>query len=808
MKPVLLTPSKAASLADAYRQFNADPNLEGRVEGLTRIECYKLFKIVSLFYGQRDEDLALSFLDKIADGKINLIEASPVEELHDEKLVAEHNQLVEQTIKETKPERLIYRSPSPQESPGKETKTEEKPKVVDEIRVWAENRARTKLEAYLRKQGFSEERAKVYSQVGAKRIAEQRPAGPAQRSFVQTLVKDLVSELDNEQVSAFVEEILNIDSAEDEKSMMGSLLASFKQSSVTPRKPRSYVTSVPAGTVAGTGARAEATSGTSAAWKQTLIRLEHQPLSPWRQFFSDIRGEILGAKLSVLEKAKAEFLNRHPEFKDVEQALVAGYSERDVLKEIDHTKPLRFTTEEEAREEEGQNGSLRVLNFKIERPSKGAEGAEGERSQVGRVTIRRALDRVIDRGKKEVYKEARRVVWNEAKGAAARGARSLGTRVFGGFARGASSTALRTVPTLAGRVAPALGGFFTSIGAAAGSIGGGTILAVVAVVIVVVIVVLVVISFMADASDTALYVSEGSPTAIVQSEYIDLTYTVAPSVYKEDPPLDPRFTIVVTAKKNDLTNITVEGSFGVLGTNSNPPVPTSPNITLSPELKTGASEIAEYQIHLGPDYKDSIVTSILTVTADVVGGPQAEKAVTSVSVMIGVVPTACLNFIGPWTDAERTLELGAVGVLSRSPAFMGGLCAGGTEIKVTRDHSPTDLGGRVTSDNDIIIYNNGLLNSINTLYTLAHEAGHIYDRRNKDSLRDFVKSVTGEGFLPTYPFGKSESEDYAETIADYVVWRTRTFYSEQVGGYKLNMKDEFPGHYNFARDMIFNGVEY
>src|SRR3989338_3895056 len=110
MKPVLLTPSKAANLADAYRQFSEDPAIEGRIGGLTRIECYKLLQEVRIFYQQRDLNLTLDFLDKTADGKVTLTEEIFGPSDHDEKLTTEHNELVEKVEEQRSPSKLVFRS--------------------------------------------------------------------------------------------------------------------------------------------------------------------------------------------------------------------------------------------------------------------------------------------------------------------------------------------------------------------------------------------------------------------------------------------------------------------------------------------------------------------------------------------------------------------------------------------------------------------------------------------------------------------------------------------------------------------------
>ncbi len=112
------------------------------------------------------------------------------------------------------------------------------------------------------------------------------------------------------------------------------------------------------------------------------------------------------------------------------------------------------------------------------------------------------------------------------------------------------------------------------------------------------------------------------------------------------------------------------------------------------------------------------------------------------------------------------------------------------------------------------------------IYTLAHETGHILNHRNSTLYNEyralgFFEPTSTEKPLCTYPWRKSESEDFAETIGFYVgesvaSWiktdpgngtdSSRTCIRD-FGDSNWQYETAYPKHYDFAK-TVFGGVEF
>lgn len=820
MKPILLTPSKAAGLADAYRQFSENLELEGRVAGLTRLECYRLFQTVSLYYKQKGEDLALSFLDKVATGEVALSGELFNAEEHDEKLTKEHNELTDKVEAEQPKTRTLFRSaPARTETPAEQA-VEEKPTTrTDEIRVLMEERSRERAEDHLKRLGISEERAKVYSSVVARRLGEVGEETARQKDTAQALVQEVVPELSPEQVSGFSEGFLNTDDT-GEKSAIATALASSKFPTPTGPVARPTV-----------GAKPQDRTQRESS-QELLLRLGHKERGLFGQIANDFLNQVIpgrrerqdAAARGIAEGALRNFSENNPG----EQSIIGGLQEalghREVLRKIDPSGQAFFFKQDGA---PPLAPNYATFEFRL---------TPGGESAPGNISIR-SLGRGMPSPRPSAPSSARS---DEGGGSFASGAIQTGMQARDAYKLLGTETGKKVTQATLGRLGamgarlaasalPAIGGAISAIGGAGMSAlaGLGTLATgiagvagavaasatfgwVIAIIIAAVIIGLLIFGFLNISSNQRIYVSQQDPSSAVQSEYIDVAARVSPNSYKGDLPVEVEFTIVVTAKKKGLENVKISETFSVYAKEGNPSPPSISTNSLPTTMDEGASETISYKVTLEPKFKDSIVTNTITVSADVLEGPKNEKTITSASTLLGEVPTGCLAFEGNWTDGDRALELQALGTLLRNTAFASRLCKDNKTIHLIRSYDDVQWGGYAPGGDKIIIYNKGLIDDSNTLYTMTHEAGHLIDQRDPILFRKFVEEKGSEEYLPTYGYGgglspgQRLSEDFAENIALFVVWKNKSF---ACCG-KVNYRKDFFRHYKFALETIFGGSEY
>lgn len=301
-----------------------------------------------------------------------------------------------------------------------------------------------------------------------------------------------------------------------------------------------------------------------------------------------------------------------------------------------------------------------------------------------------------------------------------------------------------------------------------------------------------------------------------ESKYISLTKTAQPTQFSNDNlPAEVKYTITISAKEGKLENISFKDQFSVFSKGT-PKTPTS-NISSFDKapLETGQSRTFTYTTRLEADIKDSVVTNTFTVSADVAEGPKGETITKTASIIIGSPPTGCFNFIGSWDENDKARVIENIGKLSKSTTYISTICSGGA-VQIVRggEACAYDVNGKkycwageVTGGNTINLYNLAFSRGPSTLfYTVAHESGHIYGHRNRGAYEVFIKTAPyrTENFIPTYTLGDSPDEDFAETIAVYIIRRE----VPNLSGTNISeMADRWPKHYNFAKDNIFGGFD-
>lgn len=281
-----------------------------------------------------------------------------------------------------------------------------------------------------------------------------------------------------------------------------------------------------------------------------------------------------------------------------------------------------------------------------------------------------------------------------------------------------------------------------------------------------------------------------------QNEFFTVSKTVTPNKIANQPAGQTQqveFTITLTAKATRLTNVQINDEL----------TPAIQSITVScpSTIEPNTTCTQSFIVGIDSTHNDSTVTNTVRVTATPEGQPNA-TAIASASVIIGSpVSSNCFIFQGGWTQSEQDLEIQAINKLNQAPSYLSQVCSKG-QVILQRDNS--DGWNQTFCPNLISISNRGLGSIDNTTYTLAHESGHIVQCNGSQWWPDFINAKPiNEGFICSYPLRKTELEDFAESIAIHITWKTHV--SNACGS--INYPSAYPLHHNFTTSL-FGGVQF
>jgi hypothetical protein len=206
---------------------------------------------------------------------------------------------------------------------------------------------------------------------------------------------------------------------------------------------------------------------------------------------------------------------------------------------------------------------------------------------------------------------------------------------------------------------------------------------------------------------------------------------------------------------------------------------------------------------------DSTASDTFQVNATI--GSSSQTGSGSTFLCFGDCPNECFEFVGDWPDNERHMvEQAVANIAGRHPAFMNKVCAGGT---INLGYDPTRVaycGWHIHnydgSGIDILLANKyNCLESIdNAEFLLAHEISHHLSWISPGTYSAYEDSPAyNERPLCTYPEQPHpRSEDFAETNGLYVNDNIGTMTS-RVACIPNGFAAEYPAHYQFAHDIIF-----
>lgn len=287
-----------------------------------------------------------------------------------------------------------------------------------------------------------------------------------------------------------------------------------------------------------------------------------------------------------------------------------------------------------------------------------------------------------------------------------------------------------------------------------------------------------------------------------QSAFIVLTKKVNPENYSASLPVEAKYSITIGAKEKSLKNISISDVFSVYGKGSLKS-PISPSISFPSEIPAGKVESFEFSLSFGSEYQDSVVSNVITVKADVEGGPKGETITRSAAITIGNPPTGCFVFDGSWSGDYKASAQTAFAMLTRFPGYMASICKNSSYGPgvIVRYGGGKSYGGEVNGGNIMTLYDKAFDSRgySCTFYTIVHESGHVLANKNPEILADFLRSVNPpnkEGYISSYTLGYSPGEDFAESVATYIK-RSLGEYG-CTGSYdNSRMESISPIHYNF-----------
>jgi hypothetical protein len=273
--------------------------------------------------------------------------------------------------------------------------------------------------------------------------------------------------------------------------------------------------------------------------------------------------------------------------------------------------------------------------------------------------------------------------------------------------------------------------------------------------------------------NSGAYVVPPSPlTSVEQNPYIAVVKEVKPSgpFDNSELPITVDYTITVTAKKSTLTNISFKHVCEIMtksGKSACPaPLPTDILEKISP---IGSYVYTYTQTYGGPSYRDSLVINTFTVTADT--PEEAGVSASGVaSIIIGKPPTGCYNVAGDWPSSERASIMAAIAnLIGGSSNYVARLCATWPEVKIYYASKVCGAWGCAPGGNIIYLNSEGLKNTTNATFILAHESAHVLNYGDGSYMAAYRSYPGTLEELPVCGYCCGESEGFAEAIGRYAV---------------------------------------
>jgi len=304
----------------------------------------------------------------------------------------------------------------------------------------------------------------------------------------------------------------------------------------------------------------------------------------------------------------------------------------------------------------------------------------------------------------------------------------------------------------------------------------------------------------------------------LESPYIGVEKEANPNTAPNNQRITINYTVTITAKLSDLTNIDFTYTCAV-NPDNNRVCPNVENIRVGSSnfnsfeeavpnvISKESTYVITYSVtYPAGNFNDSLVTDTFTVAADVQGGTRSQASGVA-SVCFGNCPKGCFQIVDnawPWPGSYRAmLEEAIAKLVSEHPKFVEKVCSSSTwgPVNLCYDPPAVSLWGyhTHTSSCDIKFNSGGLTNRQNAVYILTHEASH-HLQNIMGSLQSEYEASGALSELPlcTYFATTNPGEGFAEGNALFV--ELPTFWSSRCTG---NYQGLYPIHYNFAKNEVF-----
>lgn len=195
----------------------------------------------------------------------------------------------------------------------------------------------------------------------------------------------------------------------------------------------------------------------------------------------------------------------------------------------------------------------------------------------------------------------------------------------------------------------------------------------------------------------------------------------------------------------------------------------------------------------------------------------------------------CFQFTGPWPEEELEAEIDAAAIIMSNTAYSNALCSGGNINVIYTPSGECEgglcYGGRTRgAQREILIFPPGTGSVANSLFTLAHESGHILqisssadsglfeDAGVVSELPPFYPTGSGQNYwmtgLCTYPLhGQTGepglqvpfTENFAEAIALFIAGPNPESSYRDLTCLSGTFRTRYPETWRYIRSTVFGG---
>lgn len=253
-----------------------------------------------------------------------------------------------------------------------------------------------------------------------------------------------------------------------------------------------------------------------------------------------------------------------------------------------------------------------------------------------------------------------------------------------------------------------------------------------------------------------------------------------------------------------------------------------------------AQDLVEFKFKVQPEKDDVCITNQVNVTDNnnlITGSSTTTTQVGNVNCATSGVGSGKLDIqlqlTGFTPEAETSIKAALDSLAQSAKAAeiykdmvqkMGGV------LRIEKDSSGESFayaaGAPNCAGSYIIVHNLNLEPLASAQYVIIHETGHILARCRPEIFREFMNQgvVDQDGPIITYPFSVYNigcpasiaaykySEGFAETVTDYVVYKTYSYLPRSCTNYPGGPFPDYPSrqphYYNFAKEQIFGGYEF